>query len=476
MQRELTRRQILKAGLVLGAGLAASCIGRPAAVVSPRTTPPASPSATPFPSSGPLPWHEANQILAETSLPRIPDAVFRVTDRRYGAAPDGTTDNTTAFRHAVEDCHGRGGGHVLVPSGVYSTGAIHLLSNVDLYLAPGAVLRFNGNAANYPLVFTRYAGIECMNRSPMIYAYGQHDIALTGSGVLDASGTRPWNQGWDYTNLLEPIVGATSPDQRIIPKIGPLRSAFVEPYRCTNVLIQGVTLRQSQFWQLHPTLCTNVTIDSVTTGQTQNPNGDGCDPESCDHVVIKNCTLDASDDCIAIKSGRDDDGRRVNVPSQNIVIYSSSFQGPNAGLACGSEMAGGIRNVYGYDLRTYGRSVAMMLYVKSNLRRGGYVTNLHLDQVTGDHLHLGWGIAHMDYEGQPGGNHLPIFKDWSIRHASGDSNPFVFRLVGRSDDHISGFNVAESAFTNIAQATDQYSNVDGIAFSGVTINGKPVTS
>jgi len=123
------------------------------------------------------------------------------------------------------------------------------------------------------------------------------------------------------------VAAGLPPEKRVVTDHGRLRSAFVEPYLCTNVLIQGITLRRALFSQLHPTLCSNVTIDGVTTGDTTSLNSDGCDPESCDHVVIKNCTFDANDDCIAIKSGRDADGRRVNTPSQNIVILGCSFRG-----------------------------------------------------------------------------------------------------------------------------------------------------
>jgi polygalacturonase len=424
---------------------------------------------------GDLPWREARQIVADTIVPDFPDAYFDVTDPQYGAVGDGSTDNTDAFRSAIEDCSSQGGGHVIVPAGVYSTGAIQLLDNVDLHLEDGAVLAFNGNVDNFPLVFTRYEGIECVNHSPMIYAYGQTNIALTGNGLLDASGTRPWNIGSDRAGILEPLVAAgVPPEDRIVPNYGYLRSTFIEPYLCSNVLIQGITLRQSQFWQIHPTLCTNVTVDSVTTGGTNNPNGDGCNPECCDHVVIKNCTLDASDDCIAIKSGRDDDGRRVGVPSQNIVICGCRFQGPVGGVCCGSEMTGGISNVYAYNLRTFGSSIRFMLFVKSNTRRGGYAVNINLDTIRGDNMFGPWGFAQMDYSGQTG-DHLPLFGDWNISNVTGDRDPQVFQMRGLANDSIIGLNVSQSAFTNIANPIDQYNYVQGINFDNVTINGDQVS-
>jgi polygalacturonase len=465
MRNTITRRQLLKAGLV-AAGVTAA--GR---LLGPLR------EGTALARGGDcgLPWKEARQIVADTLLPSFPDAIFDVTDPQYGAVGDGETDNTGAFRAAIEDCSSQGGGHVIVPAGVYSTGAVHLLDDVDLHLEEGAVLSFNGNVDNFPLVLTRYEGIECMNHSPMIYAYGQTNIALTGSGILTALGTRPWNFGSDRAGILEPLVAAgVPPEERIVPDYGHLRSTFVEPYNCSNVLIQGVTLRESQFWQLHPTLCENVTVDSVTTGGTFNPNGDGCNPESCDHVVIRDCTLDANDDCIAIKSGRDDDGRRVDTPSQNIVIFGCRFQGPIGGVTCGSEMTGGIRNVYAYNIETYGTTrLRFMLFVKSNTRRGGYATNLNLDSIRGNNLIGPWGFAQMDYAGQTG-DYLPNFGDWNISNSSGDFTPRVFELRGLPNDPIRGFNVNRSAFTNIADPVDQYAYVKDIRFDKVTINGEMV--
>jgi polygalacturonase len=470
MRTMMTRRQLLKAGLVAAS---ASMVGK---FLSPRRGWWES-QALAGGGDGNLPWKEARQIVAETVVPQFADAFFDVTDPMYGAVGDGTTDNTDAFRAAIEDCSSQRGGHVIVPAGVYSTGAIHLLSDVDLHLEDGVVLAFNDNVDNFPLVLTRYEGIECMNHSPMIYAYGQSNIALTGSGVLDASGTRPWNVGSDRAGILEPLVAAgVPPEERIVPMYGQLRSTFIEPYNCDSVLIQGIALSQSQFWQLHPTLCRSVTVDSVTTGNTRNPNGDGCNPESCDHVVIRDCTLDASDDCIAIKSGRDDDGRRVNTPSQNIVIFGCRFQGPIGGVTCGSEMTGGIRNVYAYNIETYGSSIGRMLFVKSNTRRGGYAANLNLDTIRADRL-LGfgaWGFAQMDYLGQTG-DYLPIFENWNISNVTGDRDPIVFQMRGLPRDAIRGLNVSHSAFTNIANPIDQYAYVEDINFDDVTINGNPVT-
>src|SRR5256886_3884211 len=372
MTRRISRRQVLTTGAIV-VGVAAASVASPllfkefqALTSTPHTA-----------ASGPLPWSAANRILANTMVPVFPNTNFVVTHPAYGAVGDGHTDNTAAFQKAIATCNAAGGGHVVVPTGTYETGAIYLKSNVDLHLDPGATLMFSGDASRYPLVLTRYEGIECMNHSPMIYAFGEKNIALTGSGTLDASGTASWNHGGARAHVLEPLVARGVPPQRR-NAAGKLRSSFVQPYNCDTVLIQGVTLRNSLFWQLHPTLCRHVTVNGVTTHHS-GVNSDGCDPECCDHVVIKNSTLLAGDDDIAIKSGRDADGRRVNVPTQNVVIWNNQFEGPVGAICLGSEMTGGIQNVYAYNNSTVGSGTRHALFVKSNTKRGGVARDVHVE-------------------------------------------------------------------------------------------------
>ncbi|HLL66368.1 MAG TPA: glycoside hydrolase family 28 protein [Micromonosporaceae bacterium] len=333
--------------------------------------------------------------------------------RSAGAVGDGGTDDTAAFARAISACNSAGGGTVVVPAGTYRTGAIHLKSNVNLRL-DGATLAFSADPLAFPVVLTRYEGIECMNRSPMIYANGANNIAVTGTGVLDASATAAWNVGSER-RVLESWVngGVTDPRKRVVPGSGlSLRSSFIQPYGCDRVLIQGVTLRGAMFWQIHPTLCTNVTVDGVTTDRdTTRTNTDSCDPESCDHVVIKNSVLRANDDNIAIKSGRDADGRRVNVPSQNIVAFGNTMDGSSGAITCGSEQTGGIQNVYAYQNRLIG-ATARGLYIKSNTLRGGFTRNINIDSMSGS-IRSVFALVEMAYKNQTGG-FLPEYRGITI--------------------------------------------------------------
>jgi polygalacturonase len=421
--------------------------------------------------AGPLPWPEANAILASVIPPIFPNANFVVTD--YGASGDGQTDNTVAFQNAILACNVAGGGHVVVPAGTYVTGAIYLKSQVDLHLDAGSILMFSGDASQYPLVLTRYESIECVNHSPMIYAYGERNIALTGSGILDASNTASWNTGSDRAGVLEPLVAAGVPPlQRNVS--GQLRSTFVEPYSCTNVLLQGVTLRKSQFWQFHPTLCTNVIVDGVTASFS-GANSDSCDPECCDHVVIKNSTFKAGDDNIAIKSGRDADGRRVNVPTQNVVIWNNTFEGPDGAITLGSELTGGIQNIYAYNNSIVGSGTNYALFVKSNTQRGGFARNVHIDTLHGAHLHGEVAFFDMHYMGQTG-TFLPDFRGpFTFNNVILDTAPIVLNLNGLSNDLIGPMSLSNCAFTNITNPISSVNNVTSLTYTNVTINGKSVS-
>jgi polygalacturonase len=476
MADRMSRRQAVGLGAaVAGAAVAAPVLmntafagtgAAPAAV-----TPKAGAGHTVSPSD--LPWPEAQAIVAATKQPTFPDVTFDVT--KYGAKGSGSTDNTAAFAAAITAANKAGGGHVVVPAGTYVTGAIYLKSNVDLHLNSGATLKFSGDASKYPTVLTRYEGIECMNRSPMIYAYGEKNIALTGSGTLDAGGTSSWNKGSDR-KYLESLIskGITDPRKRVVPGSGhSMRSTFIEPYNCDTVLISGVTLKNPMFWQLHPTLCRNVTVDGVTTDpSTAHSNTDGCDPESSDHVIIRNCTLGAHDDNIAIKSGRDADGRRINVPTQNLVVYNCLMNGNWGAITCGSEQTGGIRNVYAYKCDIVG-ATKFALYVKSNSLRGGFSTNINLDSFAGAPTRS-FAYVTMTYNGQTG-SHPPVFGPFTVTNCSTTKTPQVFNVSGLSSDHVKGLTVKNCAFKGVGKTTDTIKNVDNVAFSNVTYNGKSVS-
>src|SRR5262245_35134046 len=275
------------------------------------------------------PWKTADEILARIAPPRFPNRTFDIA--RYGATTSG--DSTAAFRSAIDACVRAGGGRVTVPRGRFETGAIHLRSRVNLHREDGATIAFSRDAERYlPVVLSRYEGVELMNYSPFIYALDARDIAITGTGTLDGQADEGhwWNWRGAGPAAESPMAAARAklfemaergdPVERRVFGAGQfLRPVFIQTYRCQNVLIDGVTIVNSPMWEINPVLCRNVIVRGATI-RSHGPNNDGCDPESCRDVLIERCTFDTGDDCIALKSGRNADGRRIHVPIENVVI------------------------------------------------------------------------------------------------------------------------------------------------------------
>jgi hypothetical protein len=308
-------------------------------------------------------WGEVDAILARIAPPVFPDRVFQVT--KYGAVGDGVRDCTAAFTAAIGACAAAGGGRVLVPEGRFLAGAIHLKSRVELHLSERATIVFSRDPRHYlPVVFSRWEGVELMNYSPLIYAFEQRDVAVTGKGTLDGQASDeywwPWKSSKPEsgkpsqlparTRLIEMGARGVPVGERVFGVDSFLRPNFIQPYRCQNVLIEGVTIVNSPMWEIHPVLCTNVTVRNVAIN-SHGPNNDGCDPESCRDVLIEGCTFDTGDDCIALKSGRNEDGRRLSVPTENVIVRNCVMKDGHGGVVIGSEVSGGARNIFAEKCR-----------------------------------------------------------------------------------------------------------------------------
>jgi polygalacturonase len=377
--------------------------------------------ATPgFAQTSAADWGRLPGILAQIVPPTFPADDFSITN--YGAVGDGVTDCTLAFSSAIAACNAAGGGRVQVPAGRFLTGAIHLLSNVDINLASNATICFTINTNAYlPVVYTRSQGIEAMNFSPLVYAYQQTNIALTGAGIIDgqASSTN-WYQwessgaeGNDFTLLQDEAASNLPVAQRIFGAGHHLRPVFIQPLGCSGVLIQGLIFTNSPMWNLNPVYCTNVTIQNVTVGEgSGTPNTDGCDPDSCTDVLIKNCTFSDGDDCSSIKSGRDTDGLRVNIPSQNIVYESCVFKAGHGGVVCGSETSGGITNVFAENCLVNSSSQDNAVRLKTCDMRGGYIENVYVRNWIIKNTQVG---ITMTTEYCSGGTNIPVIANIDIR-------------------------------------------------------------
>ena len=385
-------------------------------------------------------WQSVAAILARIKPPKFPARDFNIT--AYGAVADGQSDSTEAIRRSIEACHNAGGGRVVVPAGIFSTGAIQLKSNVNLYLSEGATLKFSTDTEKYlPAVYTRFEGTECMNYSPFIYAFEQENIAITGSGTLDGSASDANWWAWarrrgsdeaparsSVRKLLDYGERGVAVKDRVFGKGEYLRPNFIQPYRSRNILIEGIHIINSPMWEIHPVLSTNITVRGVKI-DSHGPNNDGCDPESSRDVLIEDCIFDTGDDCIAIKSGRDNDGRRVNVPSENIIVRNSTMKDGHGGVVMGSECSGGIRNVFIENCHMDSPNLERALRFKSNARRGGFAENVFMRNV--DVGQVKEAILTIDflYETGPNGPYKPIVRNVTLENVRSTASPRVMWIA-----------------------------------------------
>lgn len=434
-------------------------------------------------------WDRVPEILDRIEPPTFPDRDYPITD--YGAVGDGEADATEAFEEAVTACHEAGGGRVVVPEGEFRSGPIHLRSNVNLHVAEGATIRFVRDPSRYlPTVYTRWEGMELMNYSPLIYAFEEENVAVTGSGTLDGQANRehwwPWKgepeDGWSEgeprqlearNRLMKMVAEGVRVEERVFGEGSYLRPSFIQPYRCENVLVEGVEIIRSPMWEIHPVLSENVTVRGVTV-ESHGPNNDGCNPESCTDVLIEDCYFDTGDDCIALKSGRNEDGRRIGAPIENVVVRNCTMRDGHGGVVIGSEMSGGARNIFAEDCEMDSPNLDRILRIKTNSIRGGTVENVYMRNIeVGE---VGGSIARVNflYEEGDAGEHEPVVRGIDVRGINATKSEQVLNLRGYADSPIRDVTLADCQFTNVA-GESTIEHVEDLTFNNVSVNGTPVT-
>lgn len=347
-------------------------------------------------------------VVAE---PVIPD--FSVNIEDFGAVSDGITINTQAFSDAINAAAENGGGKIVVPRGIWLTGPIVFKNNINLHVEEGALLIFSANKDLYPLVKTSFEGLETYRSQSPISGVGLENIAITGKGIIDGSGDawRPvkkskmtesqWKQlvksggvlsddgkmwypseaykkGHQLTNNFNvPPFETREQFEEVKEFLRPVMVSFV---KCKKVLLDGPTFQNSPAWNIHPLMCEDVTIRNLTV---RNPwysqNGDGLDLESCKNAVIYNNSFDVGDDAICFKSGKNEDGRRRGMPTENVIVKNNIVYHGHGGFVVGSEMSGGVRNVHVSNCTFIGTDVGLRF--KSTRGRGGVVENIYISNI-----------------------------------------------------------------------------------------------
>ncbi len=427
-------------------------------------------------------WDSVPAILARIKAPTFPAKDFPITD--FGAKGDGQTDCTAAIAQAIAAANRAGGGRVVVTGGVFLTGAVHLKSNVNLHVAEGATLKFSSDFSKFlPNVLSRFEGTECMNYSALIYAFEQENIAVTGKGTLDGSAS---NDTWwglvrrnavrgavsgsglsDQVKLIEMGEKGVPVAERVFGANHNLRPNFIVPYRCKNILIEDVKIINSPMWEIVPELSTNVTVRGVEI-HSHGPNNDGCDPESSRDVLIENCLFDTGDDCIAIKSGKDADGRRVNVPSENIIIRNCVMMDGHGGVVLGSENSGSIRNVFAENNQMDSPNLQRALRLKTNAGRGGVLENVFMRNCTVGQVSDSILTIDLVYSRVTEGKFVPTVRNVLLQNVTSKKSPRVLSVVGIEKSIIENIRIEDCTFRGV-EGADILAHSGDVTYKNVII-------
>ena len=389
------------------------------------------------------PWKQMKKVEKTIVPPKFPKRYFVITDYYNG------TDSlfTDAINEAIADCSMRGGGYVIVPNGTFHTAAIHMRSNVNLHLNDEARLIFTTDYRLYKPVLTRIEGIDCYNLSPLIYAYGAENIAVTGKGLLDGQSTfDTWleeNRLWkvqlpdgtigNEKSLLNKALEEQWPiEKRAFTGERGMRPQFIHFYKCKNILLQDFTINRSPFWLIHPLMSENIILRRLHL-DSHGYNNDGCDPESCRNVLIEECYFDTGDDCIAIKSGKDDDGRKWMIPSENIIVRNCVMRDGHAAVAIGSEITGGCHNVWVENCQMDSPNLVRIIRIKSNPNRGGEVKNIFVRNLNVGVCDLAILGIELKYWKVETGQYYPYFHNIQLENITSRKSRYLLHIDGFED-------------------------------------------
>jgi polygalacturonase len=436
------------------------------------------------------PGEKAESILSQIKVPVFQDKIYNIKD--FGAIGDSTFLNTEFINKTIYECSSSGGGTVIIPSGIFLTGAIHLQDNVNLRLEKGSELRFSTHPSDFlPLVKTSWEGILCYNYSPLVYAENKKNIAITGEGLLNgmASNQDWWRWkgfsqfGWeentdsqqnsDARPLLDKYNSDRTPvTERIMGDGHFLRPQFIQFFQCENILVENISITNSPFWVIHPVYCINLTVRDVKINSL-GPNNDGCDPESSKNVLIEGCVFNTGDDCIALKSGRNEDGRETGISTENIVIRNCKMKNGHGGVVVGSEISGGVKNVLIEDCEMDSPELDRAIRFKTNNNRGGvtdsiYIRNIKIGEVREAVVRM--TCMYDPSEGQ--GSFQPVIRNVFISGVTCEKANYALFLEGINNfNSIENIYIENSSFSGVKKPNIS-KNVKNLILKNVKINGE----
>jgi len=416
--------------------------------------------------------------MPQLKRPSFPKQTFNIRD--YGAGQckwedDEKHKSTEAIHKAIVACHQSGGGTVLIPRGDWLTGAIHLKSNVHLHVAEGAVVHFSNDLADYlPVVHVRCEGVEAYNYSPLIYAPHVENIAITGRGILHGHGRWWWRwaRNNDRGNRIE---AAKVPlKERRYGKGGGregMRPTFIVPWKAKNILIEGITLKESPMWNVHPVYSENIIVRGITVHSLESPNGDGIVPDSCKNVLIEYNHLETGDDAVVIKSGLNEDGLKIGIASENIVVRNFTARDVrtgSGGIVFGSETSGGIRNIYVHD--AYFDGCDRGIRFKTTRGRGNVIENIYIEKVEMKNIEA-QAINFNSYYERGATGKSPLFRNVFIDSIRVNGAHTAIEMVGLPEKWLENINVKNAVFENVRNGAIAH-RVKELALEDVSITSK----
>ncbi len=421
---------------------------------------------------------EAPFAMPQLQRPAFPDRDFDI--REHGAKQcqweaDTIFKSTAAIQQAIDACHDADGGRVVVPAGDWVTGGLRLKSNVNLHVAEGATLHFTNDLEDYlPIVHVRYEGVEAYNYAPLIYAPNCENIAVTGGGVLNGHG-HWWWQWFEENDPGDRVAEAKVPleDRDYGKGAGRegMRPTFIVPWKSKNILVEGITLRDSPMWNVHPVYSEHIIVRGITVQSLDTPNGDGVVPDSCRNVLIENNHLETGDDAVVVKSGLNEDGMRIGIASENIVVRNFSARDVrtgSGGIVFGSETSGGIRNVYvtGGLFDGCDRGIRF----KTTRGRGNVIENIYVENVEMKNIERQAVNFNTYYEQEAIGK-SPQFRNVLIENVTVDGATTAIEMIGLPEKWLENIQIRNVKFTNVENGVVAH-RVKELLLDGISIESK----
>lgn len=418
---------------------------------------------------------EIEKIVRSIQLPSFPDADYVVD-----AVADGVTDARDAINSTISRCSADGGGRVIVKPGTYfCKGPIQLKSDVNLHLEEGSEILFSPDPADYtPMELTVWEGTELINYRSPINAYQCENIAITGKGILNGQAKlSPFGKGRhtrgcpQVMDLRRAAFNGVPAHLRGFGEESLLPPAMLQPWACNKVLLEDFTLLDSPFWCMHCFYCYNVTVRRVKIN-SQHLNNDGFDPDCTSYVLVEDCDFNCLDDAIAVKAGRDKEGWRSGKKSHDIVVRNCRFSTGSGAIVIGSEMAAGVHRVYAKDILI--KDCKTMFSIRGNLDRGGFVRDIHVENMVADSVSQALFYLNHRYTGLVGGNTAPKVNGVTMRNCKTRlSSDCGFIFHGLEQEPVQNF-LFENIEIGNCKTPLILENFRNVSFKNVSINGEVI--